>query len=135
MTRLSYTLTDGYAELTESFYDSSDEIIFSFENQKNGTLLIEDRVLSLNNGLIKTDLGRLKDGTVTATLSLESGNYRLEPFVKEGNKILPSKTEDWVVRKLLKRVRIAEEQVKVLEEGLSELKEYICGYRIVGADD
>ena len=134
MTRLFYRLKNGYGELTESSLGDSEQVVITVDGVSDGTLLIADRYLTLKDGRVSTDLRSLKDGAVKPLLISANGSFRLEPFLKDGNKITALPTEDFVIRKMLLRLGAAEAELCELKYSIAELKEMLGIYRLKDPD-
>lgn len=121
MTKLNYKRRKDYYELDESSYSEADEVVLNLEGAGEGVILISERYLTLKDGRVRADLSRLSNGKITPSLINGDGVFALEPFLKQGGKILPADTEEWVVRRLLERVSVLESSVKELGERIDEI--------------
>jgi hypothetical protein len=109
-------------------------VVITVDGVSDGTLLIADRYLTLKDGRVSTDLRSLKDGAVKPLLISANGSFRLEPFLKDGNKITALPTEDFVIRKMLLRLGAAEAELCELKYSIEELKEMLGIYRLKDPD-
>ena len=94
-----------------------------FEGLDDGYVRIDGVQSKIINGIATLDLGILNDGVYEPTLVLEDKVIHLEAIKKSGGTILPVKTSDSTVRRLLKRVNVLEDTVNTLVERLGAVEE------------
>ena len=121
MTRLLYTLKDGYCELIGAEFGNAGELHLKVDNAKDGTLILSERHYRLEDGTVNTDLSSLPDGKLSPSLLINKRLTPLEPFLKKDGKLVPQKTEDFVLRILMKRVSRLEEELEKLATKADEL--------------
>ena len=131
MTRLLYTLMEGYCELAGGEFSRAGELLLTISGVQDGTLIIGDRYYRLVDGSVKTDISALGDGEISPTLLLNKKLIPLEPFSKKEGRLMPQKTKDFVLIILLARVSKLEAETSRLSDKTDELDQALGVCRII----
>ena len=128
--KISYITQHGYAERVGVEDADRAYLILKFIGAECGAVMLGDGIYQLKNGEIRIDRSTLSDGEYHPRLECESGVYTVEGFNKSGNEIIPSSTEEAVIRLLLSRCRQLEASATALSERVHKLEEAIKGHNI-----
>lgn len=127
---ISYETKNGYGELLQFDSERADSIMIRIHGAECGTLIIGEMRLVVTDGECRCDLSTLPDGEYLPHLLTQEKEIQLEGLCKEGEMIRPIKTEEWVIRKLLLRVKTLEGKLEKLEDRADELESSVYGYSL-----
>lgn len=126
MTVISYNLIGRYGEIQSFKKGHGGQAVFKIENLRDGcSLHIGDRAYKSSDVGFECDLSRLPDGDYTPRLITDKGCFELEGIRKFGRELLPLPTSEKTLRRLLFRMKTAEERIAMLEEQLEKISERI----------
>ncbi len=128
--RIVYRLTAGLGEREEVIDDGDEQIKLSFIPSIDGFLFIGEKMHRVKNGCIILYPKSFTTGICRMRLEADGGVYPLEPLERIGSCIRIPKTEDEVIRKMLKRFIILEGRYLSLQKRIEALEVLCNGHHI-----
>lgn len=107
--------------------DGSGQLEFRFPVGTEGSVIIGTEIIKLKDGSAKIYVGQLEDGIHTPYLSVNGRTVRMEAIRILGRRADVGRTEDFVIRGLLDRVRVAEEGLTRALTRIEDLAKSISG--------
>ncbi len=128
--RIVYRLTAGLGERDEVFDDGDEQIKLSFIPSIDGYLFIGEKMYRVKNGSIILYPKNFTTGTCRMRLEADGGVYNLEPVERIGASIRIPKTEDEVIRKMMKKLIILEGRCLSMNKRIEALEVLCNGHHI-----
>lgn len=107
--------------------DGSGQLELRFPKGTEGTVIIGSLVLPLKNGAVRCYAGQLEDGVHTPYLNSNGSTTRLEAIRIFGRGVDVGRTEDYIIRALLERMRSLELDLSRALLKIEDLSVKICG--------
>ncbi len=107
--------------------DSSGQIEFRLPESTEGSVIIGTRMLRLKGGSATVYAGELADGVHTPYLALDGTIRRMESIRILGRRVEVGRTEDYLVRELIERVRALETSLSENTKKINDLVKDIHG--------
>ena len=107
--------------------DSSGQLEFSFPEGTEGAVIISTEMIRIKDGTARMYVGQLEDGIHTPYLSASGTTVRMEAIRILGRRVDVCRTEDFVIRALLDRVRTMESALSAALKKIEDLAKSISG--------
>ena len=131
MTVIEYTKTKGELLITDYTEGSKEGLKFKFIGEKNGTLYIGGDTFRVENGIAIMKTSDIKEGVHTPILHTEDGSLICDGINLKAGVVTPKISDLKRTLYLTKRLIMAEEIAKKLENKLSELSNAVYGKSIL----
>lgn len=100
--KIHYITQHGVALWTEISPDDNSALTLSFDIDCDGVVTLRGKRLAVKGGEVKIPTVLLSDGEFRPTLESEAGIFAVEGFIKRGNNITMQKTDESVLRRIIK---------------------------------
>lgn len=128
--KIGYKTLHGTAEWVVKEAGEEGMLHLEFEPKCNGVITLANTSFRVKNGCASLPLCALPNGVYHPKLESDTGVFVAEGFYKEGDKVTMLKTEESVIRRLVKRCHTLESKNTALEERVAHLEALCQGHTI-----
>ena len=128
--KISYITQHGYAELINIEEGERNLITLKFIGIASGAVTLGALVYTLKGGEVTIKKSDLPSGEYHPRLECDTGIYIAEGFSKSGDCVAPLKTEESVIRRLLKRCNVLESSLDAIDKRVNALEIAYKGHNI-----